>query len=168
MGIYDAKDAPDKYLCDQCNPRPLDVQKAKLHQRQRQEAESNNHKPKRRTGHHPKAKPNHHTTPLGPTPNLPAPQNRKEKHPSPPRRTEGKRPRATGRGHSTTQVETVMHEEVDVVNDEDPDIPLWPSAEDYEHRDQNEYSPEMGLLLERYIQQLSNTNESGNVLALRD
>jgi hypothetical protein len=65
-------------------------------------------------------------------------------------------------------VETVMHEEVDVVNDEDPDIPLWPSAEDYEHRDQNEYSPEMGLLLERYIQQLSNTNESGNVPALRD
>jgi len=122
VGIYDAKDAPDKYLCDQCNPRPLDVQKAKLHQRQ----------------------------------------------PSPPRRTEGKRPRATGRGHSTTQVETVMHEEVDVVNDEDPDIPLWPSAEDYEHRDQNEYSPEMGLLLERYIQQLSNTNESGNILALRD
>ena len=64
-------------------------------------------------------------------------------------------------------METVIHEDVDVVNDEDPDIPLWPSAEDYEHRDQNECSPEMGLLLERYLQQLDNTNENGNLLPLR-
>ena len=55
---------------------------------------------------------------------------------------------------------------MDVVNDEDSDIPVWPTAEDYERRDQNEYSPEMGLLLERYLQQLENTNENGNLLAL--
>jgi len=58
-------------------------------------------------------------------------------------------------------VETVIHEEVDVVNDEDPDIPLWPTAEDYEHRDHNEYTPEMGVLLERCLQQIYKTNESG-------
>src|SRR5271170_4061498 len=120
VGIYDEKDAPDKYLCDQCNPRPLDVQKAIRHQRQRQETEQNNHKPKRRTSNHPKTKPNHQNTALGPAPNLPPPPNRKEKHPSPPRRTEGKRPRATARTQSATQVETVVPEEIDVVNDEEP------------------------------------------------
>ena len=143
-------------MCDQCNPRPLDIPKAIRHQRQRQEAEHNNHKPKRRTSNHPKTKPNHQnsTSSLGPPPNLPPPPNRKEKHPSPPRRTEGKRPRTTGRGQSTTQVETVVQEEVDVVNDEDGDIPFWPTAEDYDHRDQNEITPRIGQLLDQQLQQL--------------
>jgi hypothetical protein len=161
VGIYEAKDAPDKYLCDQCNPRPLDVQKAIRIQRLRQDVEQNNLKPKRRTANHSKTKPNHHNnTSLGPTPSLPPPPSRKEKHPSPPRRTEGKRPKAPTR-QSTQQAETVVHEEVDVVNDEDPDIPLWPSAEDYEHRERNEFSPEITNLLERTIQQFEKASMEG-------
>ena len=159
VGIYEAKDAPDKYLCDRCNPRPLDVQKAIRHQRQRQEAEQNNHKPRRRTSNHPKTKPNHQNS-LGATPNLPPPQ-RKEKHPSPPRRTEGKRPRVAGRGHSASQIETVTQEEVDVVNDDDNDVPLWTSGEDYEHRDENEVNPSIRRLLEQQLAQIENLNISG-------
>jgi hypothetical protein len=64
-------------------------------------------------------------------------------------------------------VETVTHEEVDIVNDEDPDIPLWPSAEDYEHRDHNEYPSEMSMLLERYLQQIDTTNENGTLPLLQ-
>lgn len=162
VGIYDAKDAPDKYLCDRCNPRSLDVQKAIRHQRQRQEAEQNNHKPKRRTSNQPKTKPNHqNSSALGPSPNLPPPQNRKEKHPSPPRRTEGKRPRTTGRGQSATQVETVVQEEVDVVIDEDADIPSWPTSEDYYHRDQNEVTPAINQLLDQQLQQLDSISLGG-------
>lgn len=48
-----------------------------------------------------------------------------------------------------------------MVNDEDPDIPLWPSAEDYERRDHNEYTPEMSTLLDRYLQNIYKTNETG-------
>ena len=162
VGIYDAKDAPDKYLCDRCNPRYLDIQKAIRHQRQRQEAEHNNHKPKRRTSNQPKTKPNHqNSSTLGPSPNLPPPQNRKEKHPSPPRRTEGKRPRTTGRGQSATQVETIVQDEVDVVNDEDADLPSWPNADDYDHRDQNEVSPAIGQLLEHRLQLLDTISLDG-------
>lgn len=149
VGIYDAKDAPDKYLCDRCNPRELDIQNAIRHQRQRQEAEQNNHKPKRRTSGHPKSKPS-----LGPTPNLAAPPNRKEKHPSPPRRTEGKRPRATGRTPSVVQAETVIQEDVDVVNDDDADIPFWLPTDNYDHREQNEVTPGIRRLLEQQLQRL--------------
>ena len=163
VGIYDAKDAPDKYLCDQCNPRPLDVQKANRHQRQRQEAEhNNNHKPKRRASNNPKAKPSHqNSSTLGPSPNLPPPQSRKEKHPSPPRRTEGKRPRTTGRGQSAAQIEPVIQEEIEVANEEDADIPLWPITEDYDHRDHNEVSPAVGQLLDQQLQQLDNISLEG-------
>jgi len=171
VGIYDAKDAPDKYLCDECNPRPLDIQKAIRLQRQRQEEEQQtNHKPKRRTSGHPKTKPGAHqnsaSSSLGPSPNLPPPQSRKEKHPSPPRRTDGKRPRAAGRGGSASQVETVapsqsqqpplppQQEEVDVVNEEEPNIPLWPSGDEYEHRAQVEVAPALRPLLEQQLRRL--------------
>jgi uncharacterized protein len=172
VGINDVKDAPDRYLCEQCNPRTLDVHKAIRHQRQRQEEEQRtNHKPKRRTSAHPK-KPNAHhqnsTSSLGPSPNLPPPQGRKEKHPSPPRRTEGKRPRATARGVSAPQVDTLVtsqlqqqqqpppaqQEEVDVVNDEDGDIPFWPAADDYEHRDHVEIAPAIRPILQQQLQRL--------------
>ena len=97
---------------------------------------------------------------MGPGPNL-APPNRKEKHPSPPRRTEGKRPRAAARGQTAPHVETIVAEEVDVVNDEDTDIPFWPTAEDYDHREKNEVSPEIAQLLEQRLQQLENMNIDG-------
>ena len=58
-----------------------------------------------------------------------------------------------------------MHqEEVDVVNDEDADIPFWPTADDYDHRDQNEVTPGIGQLLEQRLQQL-NDRSDGYVLS---
>jgi hypothetical protein len=165
VGIQTAKDAPEKYLCDECNPRPLDIQKAIRHQRQRQEVEHNaNTKPKRRSTSDKKAKPNHQGATLGPTPSLPAPQNRKEKHPSPPRRTEAKRPRTAARAQTAPQVETITHEDVDVVNDDEADLPFWSGAEDYGHRQGNEFSPEMGQFLEQRLQQLDNLSLEGSAL----
>ena len=179
VGIYDAKDAPDKYLCDECNPRPLDIQKAIRLQRQRQEQEQQtNHKPKRRTSSHPKTKPNPHiqnsaSSSLGPSPTLPPPQSRKEKHPSPPRRTDGKKPRAAGRGGTASQVEIVapsqqqqpslptQQEEVDVVNEDEPDIPFWPAGEEYEHRDQVEVAPALRPLLEQQLRRLEELSVDG-------
>ena len=43
---------------------------------------------------------------------------------------------------------------MDVVNDDDADLPNWPIAEEYEHREQNEVSPEVLQLLEQRLQQL--------------
>lgn len=156
-------DAPDKYLCDQCNPRPLDVQKAIRHQRDRQEAERENRTKKRRSSNHPRNKVNaQNASSLGPNPSLPPPQNRKEKHPSPPRRTEGKRPR-TGRGQSTSNLvePIIVHEEVDVVNDEEPDIPIWPVAQDYDFREHNEISQDAEQFIEQRLQQLEKLNADG-------
>jgi len=52
-------------------------------------------------------------------------------------------------------------EEVDVVNDEEPDLPFLPGAQDYDHRDQNELSPEISQLLEQRLQQLDTLNIEG-------
>jgi PHD-finger len=161
VGIRDAEDAPEHYLCDECNPRPLDVQKAVRLQTKRQEAEQNSHKPRRRASHHPKTKLNQNST-LGPPPNLQPPNNRKEKQTSPPRRTEGKKPRATGRGQSVSQVETVVQEDVDVVvHDEDANMPIWPKAEDFDYRDQSEVPPALALSLDQQLQHLENMRLDG-------
>ena len=53
-----------------------------------------------------------------------------------------------------------MNEEVDVVNDEDNDIPFWPTADDYEHRDHNESSPEIEQYLDQRLLQLENLQGS--------
>ena len=152
-------------MCEQCNPRPLDVQKAIRLQRQRQEAEqTTSHKPRRRTTTHPKAKSNSNNATLAPNQSLPPTHGRKEKQQSPIRRTEGKRPRAQARGQSATQVETIANEEVDVVNDEDNDIPFWPTADDYEHRDHNESSPEIQQFLDQRLLQLEDLQGSHALL----
>ena len=86
---------------------------------------------------------------------LTAPHGRKEKQQSPIRRTEGKRPRQQARAQSATQVETIVNEDVDVVNDtEENDIPFWPTADDHEHRHHNEVSPELQLFLDQRLIQL--------------
>jgi hypothetical protein len=54
-----------------------------------------------------------------------------------------------------------VHEEVDIVNDEDADLPFWTSAEDYSHRQENEFSPEMGLYLEQRLQRLDTPSLEG-------
>jgi hypothetical protein len=53
---------------------------------------------------------------------------------------------------------------VDVVNDEEADLPFWSGAEDYGHRQGNEFSPEMGQFLEQRLQQLDNLSLEGNAL----
>jgi hypothetical protein len=50
---------------------------------------------------------------------------------------------------------------VDIVNDEDAYIPIWPKAEDFDHRDKNEVSSELGHLLEQRLQQLENRRLEG-------
>ena len=51
-----------------------------------------------------------------------------------------------------------------MVNDDEPDLPFLPVAQDYDHRDQNELSPEISQLLEQRLQQLDTLNLEGTVL----
>jgi hypothetical protein len=50
---------------------------------------------------------------------------------------------------------------VDVVNDEDPDIPVWPVAQDYDYRERNETSPDVEQFLEQRLQHLEKLNADG-------
>jgi hypothetical protein len=77
---------------------------------------------------------------------------------------------------SASQVETVVpsqqqqqqqqspagqQEDVDVVNDEDGDIPFWPTGDEYEHRDQVEIAPALRPLLEQHLRRLEETSIDG-------
>jgi hypothetical protein len=169
VGINDDNDAPDRYLCDQCNPRPLDVQKAIRHQKQRREAEQNNHKPRRRTSNH-KSKPSHQRDPWSltlPPQSLPPPNNRREKQISPPPKQTGvKRPKAGRTQTSASQVDPVpipvAQEEVEVVVDaEERDVAIFPIVHEYEPRDRNDFAPLMQQFLEQQLQQLERMSHEG-------
>ena len=48
-----------------------------------------------------------------------------------------------------------------MVNDDEPDLPFLPAAQDYDHRDQNELGPEISQLLDQRLQQLDTLNIEG-------
>ena len=61
----------------------------------------------------------------------------------------------------------MVPEEVDVVNDDEPDLPYLPVAQDHDHRDRNELSPEISQLLDQRLQQLDTLNTDG-ITPVRD